>query len=179
MFQACRPTGRLFYWVLAVVVTASSVRGSGREETSAGKAAAAKPLPHAASPAPQSGPVLTSVIDTVYMANGNPAAGVLVITWPAFVAADGTAVAPGAWDVTLGTNGALNVSLAPNVNATPLNTYYTVVYQLQPAVAAREIIEPEKFRDGISKIIDGTVECLNASTWCKQPQASNPSPCAR
>jgi hypothetical protein len=37
------------------------------------------------------------------------------------------------------------------------------------AVAAREIVEPEKFRDGISKIIDGTVECLNASTWCKQP----------
>jgi len=36
------------------------------------------------------------------------------------------------------------------------------------AIAAREIIAPDKFRDGISKIIDGTVECLNASTW-KQP----------
>jgi len=35
------------------------------------------------------------------------------------------------------------------------------------AVAAREIIEPEKFKDGISKIIDGTVQCLNASTWAK------------
>ncbi|MGA7909439.1 MAG: hypothetical protein WCA16_18675 [Candidatus Sulfotelmatobacter sp.] len=35
------------------------------------------------------------------------------------------------------------------------------------AVAAREIIEPEKFREGISRIIDGTVECLNASTWAK------------
>jgi hypothetical protein len=35
------------------------------------------------------------------------------------------------------------------------------------AVAARETIEPEKFRDGISKIIDGTVECLNASTETK------------
>ena len=33
------------------------------------------------------------------------------------------------------------------------------------AVAAREIVDPEKFKDGISKIIDGTVECLNASTW--------------
>ena len=33
MFQACRPTGRLFYWVLAVVVvTASSVRVLAREE---------------------------------------------------------------------------------------------------------------------------------------------------
>lgn len=35
------------------------------------------------------------------------------------------------------------------------------------AVAAREIIDPDKFKDGISKIIDGTVECLNASTWAK------------
>ena len=35
------------------------------------------------------------------------------------------------------------------------------------AVSAREIVDPEKFREGISKIIDGTVECLNASTWAK------------
>ena len=46
------------------------------------------------------------------------------------------------------------------------------------AVAAREIIEPEKFRDGISKIIDGTVECLNASSWCKQPAAAGGQPSA-
>jgi hypothetical protein len=46
------------------------------------------------------------------------------------------------------------------------------------AVAAREIIAPDKFRDGLSKIIDGTVECLNASTWCKQPPASNTPPTA-
>ncbi|MGA2100884.1 MAG: hypothetical protein ABSG34_07245 [Candidatus Sulfotelmatobacter sp.] len=35
------------------------------------------------------------------------------------------------------------------------------------AVANREIVDPEKFKDGMSKIIDGTVECLNASTWAK------------
>jgi hypothetical protein len=46
------------------------------------------------------------------------------------------------------------------------------------AVAAREIIEPEKFRDGISKIIDGTVECLNASTWCEQSPAQSGQPTA-
>jgi hypothetical protein len=43
------------------------------------------------------------------------------------------------------------------------------------AVAAREIVDPEKFRVGISKIIDGTVECLNASTWAKR-QAPTVSP---
>lgn len=40
------------------------------------------------------------------------------------------------------------------------------------AVSAREIVDPAKFRDGISKIIDGTVECLNASSWAKEGQAA-------
>jgi hypothetical protein len=272
MFQACRPAGWLLYLWLAVMVAASSVQVSAREEASAGKPAsspaakpaAAGPLPRAASPAPQSGPRLTSVVDTVYMAGGNTAQGVLVITWPAFVTASGTAVAAGALDVTLGANGALNVALAPNAEANPQGVYYTVVYQLGPgevrteywvvptsspatlaqvrttpgsgtaaqpvsmqylnsalaakandnavvhlagtetvtgnksgaekkdaamsflqnaltmtdAVAAREIIDPDKFKDGISKIIDGTVECLNASTWCKQPPATGTHPSA-
>jgi len=43
------------------------------------------------------------------------------------------------------------------------------------AVAAREIIDPEKFKDGISKIIDGTVECLNASTWAKNQAQPSPA----
>lgn len=47
------------------------------------------------------------------------------------------------------------------------------------AVAAREIVDPGKFRDGISKIVDGTVQCLNASTWAKnQGPASAVSPVA-
>jgi hypothetical protein len=46
------------------------------------------------------------------------------------------------------------------------------------AVAAREIVDPVGFRQGISKVIDGTVECLNASTWCKQPPATNAHPSA-
>ena len=49
---------------------------------------------------------------------------------------------------------------------------------LTDAVAAREIINPEQFRDGISKIIDGTVECLNASTWCKQTPTTDAKPSA-
>jgi hypothetical protein len=39
------------------------------------------------------------------------------------------------------------------------------------AIVCREIANPEKFRDGISKIIDGTVECLNASSWSGQTAA--------
>ncbi len=36
------------------------------------------------------------------------------------------------------------------------------------AVAQREIVDSEKFKSGVSKIIDGTVDCLNASTWAKE-----------
>jgi hypothetical protein len=111
MFQVCRPAGRLFYLALVVALVATSVRVGA---------------------VPQSGPQLTSVIDTVYLANGSPAQGILVITWPAFVTATGTAVAPGALDVTLGAGGALNVGLAPNAGATPPGVYYSVVYQLGP-----------------------------------------------
>ncbi len=46
------------------------------------------------------------------------------------------------------------------------------------AVAKREIVDAVKFRNGISLIIDGTVACLNASTWCKQPPAPSAQPTA-
>jgi len=154
-----RPMGRLFYWAVVVVVVA--VAGFRLE----------------ASPVPQSGPAMTTVADTVYEADGTPAQGNLIVTWPAFVTARGTAIAAGTKNVTLGVNGALSVALAPNAGANPAGVYYTVVYQVGPAVAAREIVQPDKFKEGISKIIDGTVECLNASTWAKngsQPSAVSP-----
>lgn len=36
------------------------------------------------------------------------------------------------------------------------------------ALANREILDQDKFTDGLSKIIDGTVQCLNASAWAKK-----------
>jgi len=39
--------------------------------------------------------------------------------------------------------------------------------EMSDAVAKREIVNPEQFRDGISRIIDGVVECMNASAWSK------------
>ena len=140
MLQRCRPAGRLFCLVLAIanLVNNADVEGFAAAPEGPPSSPAAKPVaeptPRAASPAlsPQTGPAMTSVVDTVYMASGAPAAGTLVITWPAFTTASGTAVAPGELDVTLGTNGALDVQLMPNAGATPANVYYTVVYQLQP-----------------------------------------------
>jgi hypothetical protein len=41
--------------------------------------------------------------------------------------------------------------------------------QLTEAVANREIVDETKFKEGLSKVIDGTVECLNASSWAPKP----------
>jgi hypothetical protein len=49
--------------------------------------------------------------------------------------------------------------------------------QMTDAIAQRDIVDPDKFREGVSGIIDGVVECLNASTWAKGGGAS-PSPAA-
>ena len=35
------------------------------------------------------------------------------------------------------------------------------------AVTSKNIVDQNKFRDGLSKIIDGVVQCLNASVWAK------------
>ena len=41
---------------------------------------------------------------------------------------------------------------------------------LTEQVTNRNIVDENKFKDGLGKIIDGTVECLNASTWAKPTQ---------
>ena len=72
----------------------------------------------------------TMIVDTVYRADGTPAGGTLLISWPEFTTAALGAVAAGNTSVTLGAGGALSVGLVSNANATPANTVYTVVYQL-------------------------------------------------
>ena len=40
--------------------------------------------------------------------------------------------------------------------------------QMTEAIANREIVDEVKFKDGLGKIVDGTVECLNASIWARK-----------
>lgn len=47
-------------------------------------------------------------------------------------------------------------------------SFVTAAISMSEAIANREILDEGKFRDGLSKIIDGTVQCLNASAWAKQ-----------
>lgn len=36
------------------------------------------------------------------------------------------------------------------------------------AVTAKQIADPDRFTAGLSAIIDGVIECLNASVWAKE-----------
>lgn len=40
------------------------------------------------------------------------------------------------------------------------------------AIAQREIVDGQQFRNGISQIIDGVVMCMNASAWAKGEKRS-------
>jgi hypothetical protein len=75
-------------------------------------------------------PATTQITDVVYRADGSPAHGVLMITWPAFTSSSGFAVASGSMNVTLGANGALSLALIANEGATPSGTFYKVLLKL-------------------------------------------------
>ena len=80
--------------------------------------------------APPAGPARTTVSDVVYRADGSPAAGTLLISWPAFTTADRASVAAGSLSVPIGPGGAVSVALVPNEGAEPAGTYYKVVLKL-------------------------------------------------
>lgn len=84
------------------------------------------------------GPSTTTITGTVYRADGTPAGGTLLISWPAFTTSAGQAVAAGTKSVQLAGAGALSVALAPNAGATPANMVYTIVYQLDDGTVKTE-----------------------------------------
>jgi hypothetical protein len=46
-------------------------------------------------------------------------------------------------------------------------SFLQAALSMTSAVANRQIVDQEKFKDGLGKVIDGAVECLNASVWAK------------
>ncbi len=67
---------------------------------------------------------LTSVRGTVYRADGTPASGSLIVTWPGFSTSMNEAVAAGSLAITIGADGYLQVALAPNQGAFSLTSGY-------------------------------------------------------
>ncbi len=80
----------------------------------------------------------TAIADMVQYANGQAAQGTVLLSWPPFVTATGVSVQKGTTSVTLGANGALRVSLAPNGGASPIGTFYTAVYHLNDGTVTQE-----------------------------------------
>ena len=83
-------------------------------------------------------PTLCQISDTVYRADGTPAQGTALISWPAFTTAAGQAVTPGSLTVTLDPSGGFNASLAPNTGASPVGTYYRAIFKLDDGTTDSE-----------------------------------------
>ena len=49
-------------------------------------------------------------------------------------------------------------------------SFVQAALSLSEAVTNRQIVDEAKFKAGLSKVIDGTVDCLNASIWAKAGQ---------
>jgi hypothetical protein len=80
----------------------------------------------------------TTVQGTVYLANGQPGAGTLQVSWPAFTTATSQAITAGRTAVTIGSDGYVSVNLAPNQGASPSGLYYTAVYHLSDGTTSTE-----------------------------------------
>jgi hypothetical protein len=72
----------------------------------------------------------TTVQGTVYLANGQPGSGTLVVSWPTFTTASGQLVVADSATMAISPNGSVSVNLAPNVGATPAGEYYTAVFYM-------------------------------------------------
>jgi hypothetical protein len=49
-------------------------------------------------------------------------------------------------------------------------SFVEAALSMSEAVTSRDIVDDAMFKEGLSKVIDGTVECLNASIWAKPKQ---------
>ena len=72
----------------------------------------------------------TTVQGTVYLANGQPGTGTLVVSWPSFTTASGQLVTAASTTMPIAPDGFVSVSLAPNQGATPAGLYYTAIFYL-------------------------------------------------
>jgi hypothetical protein len=80
----------------------------------------------------------TTVQGTVYLANGQPGSGTVLVSWPAFTTAANQQVAAGTTTVTVGSDGFLSVNLAANLGSNPAGLYYTAVFHLSDGTVHTE-----------------------------------------
>lgn len=80
----------------------------------------------------------TTVQGIIYRADGSPASGTLLVSWPAFTTARNQAVAAGSLNTSIGADGFVSMNLTPNAGANPAGSYYTAVYHLSDGTVNTE-----------------------------------------
>ena len=69
--------------------------------------------------------------------------------------------------IVTGVEGVFGAKSGANKKAAALSFVQTAV-SATDAIADKNIVDPNKFQDGLSKVIDGVVACMNASAWAKK-----------
>ncbi|MFZ1084518.1 MAG: hypothetical protein WAN35_06100, partial [Terracidiphilus sp.] len=80
----------------------------------------------------------TTIQGTVYLANGQPGSGTVVVSWPSFTTASGQLVAADSTTIAIAPDGFISVNLAPNLGSTPAGQYYTAVYYMSDGSTSTE-----------------------------------------
>jgi hypothetical protein len=126
--SAGRPIGRLFFcWFMLVMIAAGTLPA----QTVTSK---------------------TLIQDVLYHADGTPAQGTLLISWPAFTTAGGQAIAAGSLSASLAADGSVSISLFPNAGSTPQGTYYTVVLELSDGRSTEYWVVPQTAQTTIAPL---------------------------
>ena len=55
-------------------------------------------------------------------------------------------------------------------------SFVQAALSMTDAITNRQIVDEQKFKEDLGKVIDGTVECLNASMWAKTNPPLLPTP---
>lgn len=50
-------------------------------------------------------------------------------------------------------------------------SFLEATLSMSEALGNRQIVDEQKFREGLGKLVDGAVECLNASAWAQKEGA--------
>ncbi len=110
----------------------------------------------------------TTVQGTVYLANGTPGSGTLMLSWPAFTTSNNLAVAAGSMSVAVGSDGFVSMNLTPNLGARPAGLFYTAVYQMSDGTTSAEYCRNAaqtmvQAASGVSALWSGTYTGTRAS----------------
>jgi len=76
----------------------------------------------------------------------------------------GISLAP---SVVNGIEGLLGAKSGSDKKSAALNFVQSAI-SVTDAVSNKQIVDESKFSDGLGKVIDGVVACLNASVWAKK-----------